>query len=800
MLFGKREGELFQTLEGHTRDALKCLKALVDRPGFKTFCRRWGINEQDALLSACLCVLLHDAGKGTRYFQEAIEEDKHRPDLPHPLFSLAVAHQIWSKGGYPSVWPIKGTPALELLAITAHHSLLWSDLYVHGIRREAHLDFELELAEVIKRSAAFASELFGIPELRNVPDPDFETLKRIKLVELVEGGLGFLKDITQGIEDKPRLKSIYTWLLSLVKGSDMLASRRFGEEASRMRKGVVGDLLDSVPVIWGIPEDLRERVLEDKTPYSYQSVLAEIDDPFVVLRAPCGRGKTEGALLWFARMMEVEGVDRLIFAMPTQVTSNAMRERLAKIFGEECVGLYHGRSFLEHREIARLIREERVEDEEIDPELEIQLAREENFLGEVMIKPVTVTTVDHILYSFVHGFRQADFALGCLQTAAIVFDEVHYYDRKMLSELRELFRILRRMHIPHLLMSGTLPDFLIAEAELEGYRLVEDEEGVEFRPFIIEKREEPLVVRGNWEVNDGVLKELLNGHERGHVQFVILNTVRKAQEVYKALKKAGIPREEMELLHSRFCYIHRREKENRVIELLKGGKKPFLLVSTQVIEVSLDISCDRMFTELAPMDALGQRAGRLNRGAEDPDEHKLIIFRPATVEGELDLLPYKSVAEVVERTWKTLAEVSVSYGDIKTWCDVVYDGYKLDPAQLPGLFEKCTLFGPNYDEIRFSEEEGKAFNPREIGMPTVDVIPYDLLVEEGGEGEVIEYIWRLAPVPVWWVSKSNREGLGLFREWEIGRRRFLICLIPYSSEVGFDEERIGEEPIGGVMI
>ncbi len=62
-------------------------------------------------------------------------------------------------------------------------------------------------------------------------------------------------------------------------------------------------------------------------------------------------------------------------------------------------------------------------------------------------KPITVTTIDHIIYSFVHGFNQSDFALGNLQSAVLIFDEVHYYETKTLNHLYSLFNILKMMNI-----------------------------------------------------------------------------------------------------------------------------------------------------------------------------------------------------------------------------------------------------------------------------------------------------------------------------------------------------------------
>ena len=274
----------------------------------------------------------------------------------------------------------------------------------------------------------------------------------------------------------------------------------------------------------------------------------------------------------------------------------------------------------------------------------------------------------------------------------------------------------------------------------------------------------------------------------------MVNTIRKAQTLYKSLREE-LPKEEVWLLHSRFCYKHRRERESTFLRLLKEGKRPLLLVATQVIEVSLDISCDRLFTELAPMDALGQRAGRLNRGARYPDEHYMFVFHPLKpdpyfMKGKKEPLPE------LERTWEALENTTASYDWIREQCDKVYHDAQLHAATLPKLFEECTLFGHNYDEIRFGEEEGKLYQPREIHMPTIDVIPKTMLDELGDEA--IDPLY-LAPIPVWWIWKSNRESSGLFYPKEKGGRPWLICQVPYSPEIGFEEEKLGEPPRGVIL-
>ncbi|MBN2186291.1 MAG: CRISPR-associated helicase Cas3' [Dehalococcoidia bacterium] len=793
MLLAKKKENSFQTLEGHTKDVLIVLKGLVDRSSFEKFSRRWGIEKERIIRNMVLISILHDVGKSTKIFQQAIRSDSHRPDFPHALLSLPILYQVWQNNNFESLWGEE--PFLEALVVVSHHSQLHSGIYDYILYRSQYKQpgFLREEADgFLKAAFEFANQrfLFSLA----TPKIHWEPIQKLTLGKIVENGLRELEDRAGKTSDKVKLKATYTLLLSLLKTSDYLASKNFVDKAQN--GGTLHSLLSDFPLP-DLPKDSEERVWKKlrNSPFRFQRELAECTSAFVIVKAPCGRGKTEGALLWFLHLRKEGKVDRLVFAMPTQITSNTMRERLAnpELFGEECVGLYHGKSLLERREVAKL-EGKKHEEEELDPEVEMEILKAENFWGEVMIRPITISTVDHVLYSFVHGFRQADYALGNLQTAAIVFDEVHYYDEKMLSELSQLFKILKKMQIPHLLMSGTLPSFFTKEAGIESYKHIRDEEGFHFMPFHFNKREEPLVIEEGMSLKDDFIEEVRKGHSEGMVQFIILNTVKKSQAVYKAMKDR-IPEDEIELLHSRFCYAHRRDKERKVIKTLKEDRKrPFLLISTQVIEVSLDISSERMFTELAPMDALGQRVGRLNRGSPSPNEHCLIIFQPSKP------YPYIKATEALpqfKRTWDLIKEGPSSYEWIEATTDEVYKDAELYRApQLAELFERCSLFGYSFEEIRFDEDEGRIFTPRKIESPTIDVIPNDVFKELGDEA--LDPIY-LTPAPAWWIRKSNRDDLGLFKPVEKGKRTYLLCFLPYDSKIGFEEHRIGEHPRGEIV-
>ena len=229
------------------------------------------------------------------------------------------------------------------------------------------------------------------------------------------------------------------------------------------------------------------------------------------------------------------------------------------------------------------------------------IIRDETFKGNVFFKPITITTIDHLSYAFIKGFSQSDFASGNLQNAIIIFDEVHYYEKHTLNVLLSLFSILRKMAIPHLLMTGTAPEFLLQKLN-DSYTLIKDDIGLEFQPFYLEKRAESLINSGT--VASEIIAEIIQDYKSNYKIFIILNTVKRAQIFYKMLKTALLNIESKPriiLYHSRFAFKDRVKKEKEIHKLVDTG--PCLVIATQVIEISLNISCDVMYSELAPADA-----------------------------------------------------------------------------------------------------------------------------------------------------------------------------------------------------
>lgn len=798
VLFAKRhvknQNEFFQTLKGHTIDSLKILKAYIENHFeiITQFCKRWDLDEELFLKNLFIIIYLHDIGKLTEQFQSNISQGKSSQKYPHAYYSFFLLNSI-------EYTQLLDSP-IEKLAVLGHHTQLHAAIYDND---ELFGKPKLLIKDISK---------FVENSINTYKEMDFEKYFNFEGLEINEKNIKFksimarrlLKKTIKNVpkfDQKVILKSVFTYFFSILQLCDDYSSANF----SKFIESYDGDitLFDSVI---DNPEEYVPKlnvnnpikvVLGDHKPHDFQSELFEKSPRFSVLFAPCGRGKTEASLLWALNFMGNYDRNKIVFALPTQVTSNAMWERLCKMFGKgesdeekirdgmKYVGLFHGKSFI------KLKSEVMKENEDLSKE-DIEEIQGDVFKGNVFFKPITVTTIDHLIYSFVHGFRQADFALGNLQNAAIIFDEVHYYEKHTLSHLTTLFRLLKQFNIPHLLMSGTLPDFI--RDELEDYVEVIDKEGIEYTPFSFNLSDENLIkipkfADENEEgalINQKILDDIINNYNLGLKQFIILNTIKRAQEFYKILKsnlEEIYNDPNVILYHSQFIYKDRVKKESEIKNRSKKG--PFILIATQVIEISLDISCDVMYTEIAPPDAIGQRGGRLNRKGKvcstDGTTHEMKIFVPESY------LPYDE--ELLEKTKNNILNGPTSYKKIKKLCDDIYDDYKLEKTNLEKIFKECTLFGYRPIEIAFGEDEGRLLQIREEKVQKINAIPCKFYENKEKNLKVENQV----QIPLWWYQNDQKEHGNDLEYFEIvpklvGRKKryYMICKMDYTKEIGFN--------------
>jgi len=820
--FSEKTGKK-QTLTGHVLDCLKILKYYFENNDkvIEQFCKRWKIDKQTFMRNLFVAVYLHDIGKLTEEFQKRIQEGKHSQQWPHAFYAFPLVWEIFKKNFKEFIYGDE--PVIETLSILAHHTQLYDEIYEDAEIKEVRLTKKQMMSFINEIEKVY--KILGFKEFFEFKWNEIEDLNHLKLFEnnpqhRILIGIRKMKEKIESMKNSNqnevyRLKSIYTYFLSNLKLCDFYASVEFSDYAKRheSKDKVFNSVIENPEkYILSLPEIGEKEIMSGNKPYRFQEEIKIKAPKFCLLFAPCGRGKTEAALLWAFKVCEKYNRNKIIFAMPTQTTSNAMRDRFVELLnkagfkGKEFVGLYHGKSSVKLRE--EILKEKEISDDELSDE-DVEDIKSEDFKGNIFFKPVTITTVDHLILSFVHGFPQADFALGNLQNAVIIFDEIHYYEKQTLKHLVDLFKILRKMEIPHLLMSGTLPDFIIHRVNKDSkdenivYELIKDKEGLKYTPFRLERFEEFLITKE--KLNEELIDEIVESFKKGLNQFIILNTVERAQKVYRTLKER-LQTENIFLLHSQFTYADRTKKEEEVIRILKiERKRPVVVVSTQVIEISLDISCDVMYTELAPVDALGQRGGRINRGSKywknDGMEFVIKVFRPENEH------PYDK--DILQRTDEFLKPGIYSYLTLKNICNKVYpndflekfeENWSFQTNGFPllgiynekGVFERTCLFGLSPSQVAFDEETGNALVIRPEKQIKVETIPQTYY--NGDEKNLKTE--NKAKIPLWWIlqdeNEHGKDNLQWFEKVEKGNKIFWICKLPYNSEYGFDHSKLSE--------
>ncbi|MEN8205524.1 MAG: CRISPR-associated helicase/endonuclease Cas3 [Pseudomonadota bacterium] len=382
---------------------------------------------------------------------------------------------------------------------------------------------------------------------------------------------------------------------------------------------------------------------KDRQPRQVQTLVNELsaEPGLTIVEAPTGSGKTEMALAYAWRLLENNHADSIVFAMPTQATSNAMLKRLEKlatILFEENPNLLlaHGNAhfnedFLALKQVGKTVQE----NEEAWAQCNEWLgqSRKRIFLGQIGI-----CTVDQVLVSVLpvkHRFVRG-FGVG---RSVLIVDEVHAYDAYMYGLLEAVLREQQATGGSSILLSATLPQTLknnllatsgvkpSEPTELAPYPMISYSDGQQAKQFTLPDSQLPPKREVSFELNEdehllpdeALCQRIISAAEDGAQVAIICNLVDVAQQLAKQLqamveqRRLGI---ETDIFHARYCLTHRQHKEALVLEYFgEEGERHQgrILVATQVIEQSLDVDFDWLITQLCPVDLLFQRMGRLHR-------------------------------------------------------------------------------------------------------------------------------------------------------------------------------------------
>ncbi|MDD7363425.1 MAG: CRISPR-associated helicase Cas3' [Peptoniphilus sp.] len=395
---------------------------------------------------------------------------------------------------------------------------------------------------------------------------------------------------------------------------------------------------------------------------SFAEVVAETDDPGIfIFEAPMGRGKTEAALAGAEQLAQKTGRSGLFFGLPTQATSNSMFTRIEEwlehtVSGEVSIQLAHGKAAL-NRDYAKLLGKGRHIDVDAGEGTNGNVVANAWFRGKktTALDDFVVGTVDQFLLA---SLKQKHLALRHLgfSKKVVIIDEVHAYDAYMSIYLLKSIAWMAAYRVPVIILSATLPAErreAMVKAYMSGkgvkWRAVEKpDEGLggdayplitytdgnrvgQYKDFPATASKAVAIERLREEVLYDKIDALI---EDGGVLGIVVNTVKRAQRIGRELEQR-YGSEVVEILHSSFTATDRVRKEDALVGTIgkkgtEAGVRPKkkIIVGTQVIEQSLDIDFDVMISDLAPIDLLIQRLGRLHRHDQTfrPERLKNPIF------------------------------------------------------------------------------------------------------------------------------------------------------------------------------
>ena len=666
-----------------------------------------------------IACILHDVGKATQSFQKRMEAARKGTKLP-PAYPHALA-------SFPFVLALESqrfgqqSHKLATAAVLTHHSPLHPRLYEGIMGSPDFIEQALRkwLAQWLTESPETLMRL-----LREKP-----AVWLYREASYPDGS----RTLMQQFQRLP--VQAFTLIKAILCLADWLASAHQKADRIFLTRGKQ-KLLKYLQ----IKKQLGLEHLHD-----FQREAHSRQESRLYLQAPTGAGKTE-AMLLFAGDSE-----RILYLLPTQATANAMHTRLAAIYGRDAVGIAHGRALLE------LSRDGE------EPPLDVRL------FNTVFAKPVTVATLDQYLLAHLHG-RHWEIRRTLSRYATVLMDEIHAYEPYTLGLLHAALEADPPQRLA--IASATLPTPLMKYLGNAPLVKAEDSLWQQRRHRLLREQRAP----------EKAVKEALDHAANGEAVLFVVNTVPMAQSLYQvAVEQARLLKHppEVHLLHARFVYLDRRRKEQQLRRL----KRRALVIATQVVEVSLDISYHRLYTELAPLDALVQRMGRVNRYGTLPQPasvHILLEYDPRSerVYGK-DLLheTQKLLQQLPEQpTNMELTDATDTLYQTVWQSQAFQEELKLGETTLKEVKSVLGCFTVDLTD----EEMQRRFSTRR-GVVSVDVLPLPFL-QEAYELRQRRTTWRLpellVSVPYWWTAQ--------FRDY------FMPCAdlgvpttsLPYDAFVG----------------
>lgn len=568
------------TIAEHTSDVVEAVQCLV-----KSYGHEISIFTPTDFELIEIAALYHDLGKYSDSFQNVIRAsiDKGQKRItesnyPHNYLSTSIIPYHELKKMYS-----KEDAEIVVLAVGFHHERdiqpkediikrFYNDYmekHVKAIQREIQLPFDVPEKVNNRSVGALCSRDFTISK--------FEQSHWYKYI-LVKG---------------------------LLQRADHAASaKRKGEDVSRyVEEDVESDVAEYTKAY--LESNYTLRPLQHFT-YNNQH-------KNIVLIAQTGSGKTEAALLWI-------GKKKGFFTLPLRASLNAMYNRIRgdKGIHFKSTGLLHSAALDHLLSVAN----------EVDSfEQSIVLTDHTRLLA----KKLTLSTIDQ-LFKFPLLYRGFETELATLAYSKVVIDEIQAYDAHIVAILIRGLELIHQLGGQWMIMTATLPEIFLDELRNKG--LLDDKTLVETMLIPDDREQHKEMPRRHriqlcTTIEDSI--EQISALAKSAKVLVVVNTVKQALAVYDRLTKE-LQCDEPHLLHSQFTKKDRLPKEQEIKQFAQlDNATAGVWITTQIVEASLDVDFDYLFTEAATPDALFQRFGRCNRkglrfNGEVPATPNVFIF------------------------------------------------------------------------------------------------------------------------------------------------------------------------------
>ncbi len=730
-----------ETLLEHTTNTLRVLDSLND---FKKL--HENVTYENFYETIALALALHDVGKAANGFQDYIESPRTRPRwrYRHEILSAAFLATLEFRS---MPHQLEQDTAMGILFHHKDQDHLWLNYGTLPRDNPGFENFQDRVREIQS----------NLPELINIIE---------NLVELLRDKYPKAAKILDTLKRDPNV--LFQSLLDNEPFSRYVVPMRTGELDDNdfqfkgmMIKGLVTacDHLASAGINAIRMADWIEP-FKDFTPWDMQLRMSLVKGS-AILVAPTGSGKTEASLLW-AKENSVEH-SRLLYLLPTVASINFMYKRLRNRFSLGLAENYDLVSMLHHRSAFYLnsfYSDEKYVETIPDPKALANLAR-------TVYSPIKVTTPFQPLKA-IFGVKGYERGIVELTGACMIVDEIHSYEPHTTALILHLLEIVQKYHGNVLLMSATMPRFL--------RKIFSSHLSIPESNILIDNANDS-VFRHRLHLYDGALDSHLDhiiSSSRNTKTLIVCNTVKQAVETFEIISKQLKDRN-IGLLHSRFALQDRIARETHIT-----SENIEVAVATQAIEVSLDIDFDQMYTEPAPIDALLQRFGRVNRRGKIKEGAPVYVLKEG---GKGDKWVYSNY-ERVQKTLEVMeshckkAELELTEGLARQMVEEVYEkGYSESEQE-------------EFDfALRNIRDSFECLKPFEAGskdqfselFDSIEIVPayYEDEVQNAVESK------RWVEIPNYIVSIPKYLFARLCAENLIKRFDPLpICDIPYDPKIG----------------